>query len=554
MENKLFEEGMAKFLKSLVEVELPLSLDTTLEKIPSNLPTVQNQVDQKLAPEPAAETVATQYLDTKRLFYAKPPADSADWPGEINKYPQYKPLMDRISPYLSTVFGKSFVAKRSGAARYSPNQFRISLMGVITAPTILKYEKNEVKILEIIIPTLHSKQSKLKDPQKANAEPLKIKAVSSTEKDKGMVGNYDVENNGEEISKSELDAMIAQFSEGMIFEVKLSRPEKEVKKEAWSKLEDFFKEWFLQEIIAKNPKSYVDHHMSTPEGRNEIKQEFAKDAKNISGIDKDALNTWLGKEATVIAKKKIKFAEQMVQAIVGQYDALQRQKKLHDKEGAKWKTGEKENNAEEYVNQLIKEYPDFKPKTEKEAVLFVLSGKPPSSKEKQEERLKIFLRRILVETKKEHPVQKGTMGKEVSDLTLSLNNVVDGWIDNNSLISAKGGDIKNCDIIFMTASDLRFEVHKLMTAEGSEPQKEWDGKKPIQIVGNMIIKANILIDARLQPDNKTWEFRTFDTSNNPLIKKFGMLGIDKDLRKSKPTEIKKQEITPPPTGGAVSEI
>ena len=569
MKNELFEQGMAKFLKSLTEQQP--GQQPGQQPVPGEVGQVgQPPVGQPPAPPEALapEPVATEYIDTQRLFYTKPPTDSSDWVNDVRRYPRYKPLSDRVVPYLDKLFGKSFIIQRAGAARYNPNQFRISLRGTVTAPTTLKYENDEIKIVEMTIPTLQAKQAVIKDPKRANAEPLRYKPVSPAPEEKVGAEEY---KSGEEVSAKDIDSMIAQFAESIIYEVRLAQPEKQVKAGAWSKLEEPFRNWFAKQIIAKNPKSFVDHHMSTKEGREFIKQEFIKFAEHHPKIDKRALEAWVGKPKEKEKAPEAKVPEEIrmdkrFDEIVGTAQA-EEYHNLNKKE------------AERYAEWVIK---NVDPKTDEELGKAAISTdnykafKQSEREKMKEERLETFLRKILVEARKgrKKSPQPGEMGEKVQELSGGINNVVDDWMDNNSLIGRKGGDIKTCDINFMTANDLRFEVQKLMTADGSGLQKTWDGKETVQVVGNMIMKVNVLVDARIRPNGKTWEFRTYDTHNNPIVKDFRILTRDAEPLRAKvgvptkasvargpvpfqpgtPPQPTGQQPAAPPTGGTRSEI
>lgn len=267
-----------------------------------------------------------QYLSTIDMFTSRNPPNSAEWRNEIKQKPQFIPLTDaRIVNHLKSFF-PTLKAKSARAARYSDYQFRIILEGELKAEAEIKIattgkDKVEASLESITIPNnaklspkgnaaalTSLKESRI--PLRVSLEDIRSwsetpEGEEPTKESEKEAGSY---KSGEKISQDDMDQMLSQFAEDRLIEAQLSRPDPEIKQEAWSKIQPAFAKWFAKEIIADNPKSWVDHYMKTPKGRQSIKEMFAKDAESMPDVDKEALNIWLGKK-TSEAEKKPKVTE-----------------------------------------------------------------------------------------------------------------------------------------------------------------------------------------------------------------------------------------------------
>lgn len=515
-----FDKSMKKFLNGLLNEQAP---DTIKSSPAAGLAPAAQQQDTQYPetpvtrgePEPVpAGSLETKYLDTRRMFYTKEPPDAGEWVKELDRHPEYRRLVGEIGPFLQKQLGKNAKITQAGAARYRPNQFRITLTGNFECPTVLNFENQELSLNTIEVPGLRG-MNKIERAE-SKAKPISFKPSEIPPEEPKAKTKF---KGGELASEKDIESMVSQFAESQIYEVRLEQPKEQIKGYAWKQIEPHFKEWFVKQVIEKNPKSFVENAMSTKEGREKIKLEFLKFARRYPKVDKHHLEKWV--EAAGIEKKEKEAPEEDMRKNAISFARKNFKMNVDDAEKFVDKAFEKETpeDEKEMVSVLYKAH----------AKGMEAAGKfkkdLPDEKETKEERLETYLKKLLLEVKK--PKE---MGRMLANVVAKVNQVIDhetdGWIQSGgSLFAELGGDMKQSGINWLAADEIYFDLKRATyTKDGRKLDRDWDEKAPLTLEGTMKVKGSMLVDARMQAGGRIWEFRTMQNINDPVVKGFGAVG------------------------------
>ena len=534
-----FEDEVKNFLKNLSEADErePIALPGPGEV---TQPTTGVPPEKALA-EPGAQaappptdelppeelpTGRVRYIDTRRLFYTKPPMDSADWPNDLRKNPQWYPLQDRIVPYLTKLLGKDFKPESAGAARYSPWQFRILVSGIMNskASIAVQSKKDAAKLVRLEVPSLHrgksvyevgeienNVQKKIdlgaaitrpyKEPESAKIQKMAMKLRREEEYDFPQTDIPDVivgkvidkmKESGRQPSDDQLEKIIRKEMDDHIERVEAGRAEKE-------------KEEKPEEKLKKKPKEKAEEH------------EFYEAAYSTAY-----------------------------------------------KKGSSVNVGLSSVDAKQYAAWAIK---NFKPEEESDLLKKMLQ---PENVEKwkksrrKEEDIEYFFRKILSEAKT--GTEAAAISGDIKEVIDSINGQIDElFIGDGKLIAGESGDLKTCLIKLGTCEDVEFAAERIFSYSGGQKGasvREWDRKEDLLIEGILKLDTNILVDARLIPGlgvrkrgHTAWEFRTLEAPDDPITNTFGVLtGRGKPTATAKEVAQKQAPTTPPttpPAGGTV---
>jgi hypothetical protein len=567
MSKKLFEKKMKKFLKTLFEQEdqHPLAQEITQQGTEDTTKTVNPDPTQKPNVAQTNKNVVLRdpnidlenvpkdikFIDTKRLFYTKPPADSNQWIEEINQYPQYSALKDRIAPFLVSKMVKDFKIQEAGAARYNPFQFRISLIGTLNSEAKFLIDSNEqtAELYELKIRDVHGSNTYHKDDiEQVIKEPLKIEGISKqasgvdltgftnviTKRAMNIIKDQKLKISAEDI-KSKITKSVLDDIEDDVRNGKITLDDvKAEKDEALAKID---------KSINSNIKSFGSEKETTEES--EVK-EYPPYFHYLVGL---AINYGKYKRSEAITtvkeildKNEPKSPLEAVELLKKASPEAQEIPKVN-KEKMKYNLvygiasgetmGLMKKEAKSLADFVIKNYSDkINSDDEIETVKFVLSKKEEWKKEQNEDyNIESYLKKLLLEAKSESKTAKGSFANIIN----SINKSVEDLMDNNSLIANKGGDIKTCLIQFGTCTGLHFDANTINKFDKNSKKIEkidtWDKKSTpnILIEGNLKFTINMLFDARLVSGLKkggatrtggTWEFRIFHKPGTVITRKF----------------------------------
>jgi hypothetical protein len=574
-EKKLIEKKVRGWINLLAEQDAPAG-------VTPNVPAKASDVNQgpgpgagqQAAQQPAQPTpnvpakagaavgkergTKLQYLSTIDMFTSKNPPNSAEWRNEVKQKPQFIPLTDaRIVNHLKSFF-PTLKAKAARAARYSDYQFRIIMEGELKAEAEIKIattgkDKIEASLESIVI----SNNAKLSPKGNAaaltalkeNKIPMRISLEDIRKWSKTPEGEEPKPEEGEEtetssfkdgekVKQSELDKMIDMFGEGQLIEKVFDKSDEELKQEAWAKIKPAFSKWFAKEIIADNEKSRVEARLKSKQGREQIKQLFAKDAEHMPDIDREALKAWLGhhgEEEPVSPGQALKNLVTSTEQFKGvgrtptekQIDMAPEPRPA--KEGAdpkkhryyhtliamvrtSWEVGQRV--AERFAKAALTEK---NPKDEFELYKLALDKTYLSSKVQRESLdLHSYLKSLLLE-KKATDVKKtryGQGGEELEsgkggNIVATLNDALyDKWFANKGIAAPTDNRVFKGNVFEWFSADsatFRPEERNMDVIEKTQVE--------ITMKGDIVMEVELWFDARMGENGETlntWTFRMLD--------------------------------------------
>jgi hypothetical protein len=512
MNEKLFNDKLLKLINSMINEQEGYAgpVEKGKELVPAQQPPLAQPVNakaqtQQQANPPALGTKPTdiipgeeqkpeempkdiRFIDTRKLFYTPPPPDSDSWPDDTQKVPQYKSLQNKVAPFLSKKLGKNFKLDDAGAARYNPQQFRVTLRGVLTgkAKFLVDTRKEKADLYYISVPDIYGKEIELTQKNlQTSLKPFDIEELPTF--------SVDLTSHGAQIRKTTYN---------VIKNMDLGMNQDEVDDEIMPKVIDGVARLFKTGELEKGIKEIPTDNLT------DVITKVVKEL-GIEGAGKKEVKTEKGKKETGTTK---------IDKLIDDFA-----------------TGEtldlKKVDAKSFSEYAKKKYGDkIDPKNEAESIKLLYKAYEEWKKQKNESfDLEKYLKKLLVEVKENKSVASVTAKEVLSSVITSINESINELIENGALVAPRGGDIKSTLIQLGTCNKLYFdakEVHQLREEDGktySTPIKEFDRSKvkKLLIDGEIKMQMNLLFDARIVSALKgvmashggTWEFRMFHKPN-----------------------------------------